>query len=623
MSDFPIKFMEGFSGGSHVDWRSSVEKVLRGKPFERAMQYHTYDDIIVDALYTRETSKIRSQSIREYGEWAIVSPHWGNDASTVNTEILEDLSRGASAVAITVDETGIHGISPNSLSTAFEDVYLDMLPFTLIQGVDFAPAATAMDKLLKDREYKQLDINGLLGVDPIGALARFGYLNTRAEEAISAGAKVAEQFAQSWPNVSTFVADGTVYSNAGAGEVQELSACLSTAVTYLRSMEKQGLELAIAAKHIQFTMSASTSLWQTISKFRALRQLWNQVMSACGVTDITPRINAVSALHQFSMKDPWVNILRGTAACFGATIGGADSVTVLPHDLMLGSVNKFSRKIARNIQIILQEESNLSKVLDPAAGSYAIDTLTNEMTETAWKQFQELENAGGILSALRNGSFSKKLNAISDKRAVNIRKRKLAITGISEFPDITEKSITGIVGHSSEETKTLEAVEQLQPLVLKRIAWEFEKLRFKSDEITVESGKRPSIFLANLGTPADFTARATFAKNFFEAGGIAASGSAGVNTAEAMLNEAEKSSDNFAILCGSDHQYQEVGVEMVGTLKKAGFKRIYVAGKLPDGTELTKAGMDAMIYMGCDVVAVLEEAFSAFDNGTSESGVML
>jgi len=386
-------------------------------------------------------------------------------------------------------------------------------------------------------------------------------------------------------------------------------------------MEKCGLELSVAAEQIQFTVSASSSLWQTIAKFRSLRRLWEQVMSSSGIQGNIPQINAVSALHQFSMKDPWVNILRGTAACFGAAIGGADAVTVLPHDLMLGSTDKFSRKVARNIQIVLQEESNLSKVLDPAAGSYAIDTLTNEMTEAAWKHFQELEKMGGILVALRNGSLAKEIHATAGMRTADIRKRKLPITGISEFPDITEKSVAGIVDHTSMEVEVDKKIEQIQPLILKRIAWEYEKLRFRSDDIAVASGTRPAIFLANLGTAADFTARATFAKNFFEAGGIEAISGTGVETLENMREEAAKSHADFAVLCGSDPQYQEMGIDMIRALNNIGFKRIYIAGKQPDIDELATAGLDAMIYVGCDVVSVLEEAMDTLSEKATDSGV--
>ena len=621
MSDFPIKFAEGFSEVSYADWQQSVETVLKGKSFNGAMQKQTFDGVSINALNSQDNAVISDQPVRNFEDWAVVSPHWGNDANSVNTDILEDLGRGASALAVTIDETGIHGIKSSQLANALENVYLDMVPLTLVQGSDFGPVITELNKILTDRGYQASDIHGLLGIDPIGALARYGYLNQSAEDALSAAVKVAKQYAQTWPRISTFVADGTVYSNAGAAEAQELAVCLSTAVTYLRAMEKSGMGLGVAARQIQFTMSASTNLWQTIAKFRAIRRLWAQILDASGVKGVTPRINAVSALYQFSMKDPWVNILRGTAACFGAAIGGADAVTVLPHDLMLGTVNKFSRKIARNVQIVLQEESNLSKVIDPSSGSYSIEALTQDMTQAAWAQFQELETAGGILAELRNGSFAKRIKASSDLRTSDIRKRKLAITGVSEFPDISEKSMAGMLQHPSENIPENNTGEHIQPLPLQRMAWEFEKLRFKSDDIEIASGKRPSIFLANIGSPADFTARATFAKNFFEAGGIKAISGSGAETTESLLEQATQSSADFAILCGTDNQYEQIGAQMMQTLKQAGFNRTYLAGRLQDKAAMVDSGMDDMIFMGCDVVAVLEEAYSALEDNTAIPGV--
>lgn len=620
MADNSLKFAEGFAGGTYTEWKYLVEKTLKGKPFDKAMRKKTYDGVEYEALSTAETAIIESQPTRSHGDWAIVSPHWLNDAQQVNADALEDLSRGASAIAVSIDESGQHGIPGADLKTAFSDVYLNMVPFTLIQGVNFEPAINALESILIERSYNPADIHGLLGVDPIGALARYGYAEQPVEEVITTAALIAANVAENWPHVSTFVADGTVYANAGAGEAQEVSACLSVALTYLRAMETAGLPLDKAAQQIQFTMSAGTNLWHTLAKFRTIRRLWQQVLTASGVTGVTAKVNAVLAVNQISMKDPWVNILRGTAGSFGAVVGGADAVTVLPHDLMLGTVNKFSRKIARNIQIILQEESNLAKVSDPAAGSYALETLTANMTTDAWGLIQEIESANGILSELRSGALVERINKTKNKRSEAIRKRKYALTGVSEFPNIDEPSIAGMLNHPITETNTATHAEHVTPLVLARLAWDFEKLRFQSDEIEIKSGNRPSVFLANIGTPADYTARATFAKNFFEAGGVKAVSGEGQCDAHALANEFIATGTKSAILCGTDTQYEEIAEDVIGALKAKGCGRIYIAGKITETAHLTEAGLDEMVYLGADVIEILQKHYEMLGDGLTKSG---
>ena len=612
MPDNQPSFSSDFPTPDEAQWRSLVEKTLKGQPFEKAMLRKTRDGLIIDALGTEKCTVRKNQPNRPHGDWAIASPHWGVEPKAVNRDILVDLESGASALALTVGSDRHTGVASTDLAAALDGVYLDMVPVTLIQGEDFKAGVQAYEAVIGGRAYKKGDLAGSLGVDPIGTLARTGRLQITVEDAVADGAEIASRWSMVQPNVATFNADGTVFSNAGGSEAIEIAATISSAIVYLRAMEQVGLSLQTAAAQIQFTFSANADIWLTIAKFRAARRVWASVLFACGVKNSSMQINAVSAVYAVTHKDPWINVLRGTSACFAAALGGADVITTLPHDLFIGSSGSFSRRIARNIQIVLMEESNLSKVSDPAAGSFAIEKLTNDLAEISANLFASLEGSGGIIANLRSGALAETIADIAEKRSVDIRKRKIGIIGISEFPNIHEKSIENTGGGKAEEPATLPpAGEQVTALPLRRAAAEFEALRIKSDDILRQNGARPKIALINMGAAADFTARAAFSKNLFEAGGIEAIAGAGFDSIEEAVAAYSSSETPLAVICGTDQCYGDVGVELTHALKKAGCTRLYLAGKPENVNDLTNAGIDESIYMGCDAIASLERAYEA------------
>lgn len=596
MANGGVAYSTDFPTPETETWLSLVERTLKGKPFDSAMKRKTVDGIEFPVLHTNLPEKLAQQPVRGTQGWHITSPHWSQDAQKLNEELLTDLERGASAIAITVSSGG-QGIEAAQLEAALEGVYLDLVPITLIQGPDFEEGCNAFRQLIEAREYTSGSLSGCLGVDPIGNFARYGVVE-ELEEPIQQAADIAKHWSQIQPSVSTFNADATVIANAGGSEVQELSFALSSAVAYLRAMEASGVEIETAARQIQFTFSADANLWLTIAKFRAARKLWAQILAACGVRGVDMRLNAVSAVHHVTKRDPWVNILRGTAACFAAGVAGADLVTTLPHDLMLGTTDDFSRRIARNIQIILLEESNLGQVTDPAAGSFALENLTEQLVASAAAAFQSLEAQGGGVSALKTGALPTQIEATAENRLQAVATRKVPITGVSEFPDITEPGLpVGPISPSSAR------------LPLRRPADSFENLRAKSDEVLINTGERPSIFLVNIGTPAEFTARATFAKNFFEAGGIVAIPGDGGDSVESLVKQFASANASIAVLCGTDEQYAMTGTAIISALKEADCKRVYLAGPpkaAPDGS-----GVDDFAFMGADVIKTVSRAYEA------------
>ncbi|MBS0527807.1 MAG: methylmalonyl-CoA mutase, partial [Proteobacteria bacterium] len=318
------------------------------------------------------------------------------------------------------------------------------------------------------------------------------------------------------------VADGRVIHDAGGSEVQELAFVLACAIDYLRALESEGVPLDAAREMIYVRLSADADQFLTLAKCRALRLLWARIEQSCGLAPKPLFIAAETAWRMLTQRDPYVNMLRATIATFSAGLGGANSICVLPHTLALGLPDAFARRAARNTQLILLEESNLAKVSDPAAGSGGIEALTRELCEAAWAQFQVIDKAGGVFAALEQNLIQTKVAATRAVREANVAKRRDVLTGASEFPNLHEKRAEVLDAKPVTLAPYGEAKIKFDALTPMRLAVPFEKLRDRSDNLLAANGARPKVFLANLGPPADFTARATFARSFFETGGIEA-----------------------------------------------------------------------------------------------------
>jgi methylmalonyl-CoA mutase len=314
-----------------------------------------------------------------------------------------------------------------------------------------------------------------------------------------------------------------------------------------------------------------------------------------------------------TQRDPYVNMLRATMATFAAGLGGANAITVLPHTLALGLPDAFARRVARNTQLVLLEESNLAKVSDPAAGSGGIESLTKELCEAAWALFQEIENAGGAFPALQQGLIQSKVAATRKAREANVSKRRDVLTGASEFPNLHEAQV------AVEDVKPVALAPLNEPIKFEallplRLATPFELLRDRSDQILKESGTRPRIFLANLGTAADFTARATFARSFFETGGIEAIDSAGSSDAAALAGAWKASGTALVCICSSDKVYAQHAVDAAKALTAADARHIYLAGRPGElDAALREAGVDDFIFAGSDVLPLLREAYERME----------
>ncbi|MFJ5808037.1 methylmalonyl-CoA mutase family protein [Streptomyces sp. NPDC093093] len=605
LPDDGLSLAAEFPDATHEQWQRLVEGVLRksGKEASGEAAEDALSTTLEDGLRTRPLYIARPDAedtgfpgfapfVRggtpegtSASGWDVRQRLAGSDPVRVNEAALADLENGTTSLWLTLGPTGL---PVDGLARALDGVYLDLAPITLDAGAAYADAARALLGLYADRGVAPEAARASLGVDPLGHEARTGEALDLAE-----AAALARETAADWPHVRTLTADALPYHEAGGSAAEELGLSLATGVAYLRALTDAGMGTEEAFGQLEFRYAATADQFLTIAKLRAARRLWARIGEACGVPEAAAqRQHAVTSPVMMTRRDPWVNMLRTTVACMAAGVAGADSVTVLPFDHDLGLPDAFARRIARNTSTILLEESHLARVIDPAGGSYYVEQLTTELAAAAWEFFRTVEKAGGLPEALRSGLVAERLAATWAERSKKLAKRREPITGVSEFPNLSEKPV---VREPAPEGPTGGL-----PRVRRDEA--YEALRARGDAHLAATGARPRIFLAALGPAAAHTGRATFASNLFQAGGVEpVHDPVSVTPETAAAAYAASGADGMAVLCSSDALYEEQAEAVAAALRSAGATTVFLAGR--PGT--AGQAVDEYVFAGCDAVAVL------------------
>ncbi|MDJ0464141.1 methylmalonyl-CoA mutase family protein [Streptomyces sp. H27-C3] len=608
-----------FPDATHEQWQSLVAGVLRktGKDVpdtaaESLLSTAFDDGLTARPLYTAADGAYADSSgypgfapfVRggtpaggAVSGWDVRQRHDRPDPVRTNEAVLADLENGVASIWLSV---GAVGVPVSGIDRALAGVYLDLAPVVLDAGAEFAEATRELLRLYEERGVAPEAALGNLGADPLGHAARSGDHSALASHTESAAA-LAALCHEEYPGLRALTVDALPYHEAGASAAQELGCSLATGVSLLRDLTSAGLSVEAACGQLEFRYAATADQFLTIAKLRAARRVWARVAEACGARSAAgaQRQHAVTSSVMMSRRDPWVNMLRTTVASLAAGVGGADAVTVLPFDHALGLPDAFARRIARNTSTILVEESHVGRVIDPAGGSWYVEQLTDELARAAWAWFQEIERAGGQAAALGSGLVSERIGATWQGRKKQLAKRREPITGVSEFPLLAQAPV--------ERDPVPATPGGGLPKV--RRDEDFEALRARSDAHLAETGARPRVFLAAIGPAAAHTARASFAANLFQSGGIepvhdpvsvdAASAAAAFTASGAQV----------ACVCSSDALYAEHAAAVAEALKSAGARRVYLAGRPGEQREtFERAGVDEFVVAGGDVVAVLTSA---------------
>ena len=610
-----LRLAADFAPASYADWRKLVDGVLKGAPFEKLVG-KTYDGLRIEPIYPRAPGAAPIAGRAPAAPWQIMQRIDHPDAAQANAQALHDLENGASGLTLVfAGANGAHGFGLEPTAEAVEKIldgiFIDAgIALELQLGTQSRMAAIHIAEYVKRKGHSASACDIRFGLDPIGACAVSGSSRYAWPEIVAAVTGAIKGLAGIGFKGRFAVADGRVIHDAGGSEVQELAFVLAAGVAYLRALESAGVALDDAQSMVYARLSADADQFLTMAKFRALRVLWARIEQACGLVPKPLFIAADTAWRMLTQRDPYVNMLRATMATFSAGLAGANAITVLPHTLALGLPDAFARRVARNTQLVLLEESNLARVSDPAAGSGGIEKLTQQLCQAAWSLFQEIEKAGGVFGALEQNLIQRKAAATRATREANIARRKEVLTGATEFPNLHEALVAVLDAKPVALAPSGDAKFKFDALSPMRLAAPFERLRDRSDQILKQGGARPKVFLANLGTPADFTARATFAKSFFETGGIEAIDTEGFTDPAALAAVFRTSGAALACLCSQDKVYAGQAAAAAKALQAAGAKHIYLAGRAGEQeAALRAAGVNHFVFAGGDALTVLQEAY--------------
>ncbi|WP_305989687.1 methylmalonyl-CoA mutase family protein [Roseibium sp. MMSF_3544] len=646
----PLSFTgpESFYSADEEAWWASVDKALKGVPRQKLFG-STEDGLDIAPLYTRREDTPARRLRTGNGTWTICQRIDIPDPAKANEQILEDLEGGADGIdlvfagATGAGEAGIGVSDLAGLETLLNGVQLGLIRTRVNAGEGSCEALALLLAFLEKQNVEPATVQVSSGFDPFAWQTASASETFDAASALRQIVDVAVSASQSGVPLRALCADGQVWHNAGATPAQELGLVLASATAQLRSLEASELPPERWAEQVTLSLAADADQFGTIAKARAMRALWACVLEEAQLPQTTVELHMYSSRRMLTVRDPWVNLLRNTVAAFAAGVGGADSVCVLPHTLAVGLPDGLARRLARNTQSILLEESSLAKVMDPAAGSGAIEDRTDKLCAAAWAFFQEIETAGGLEHALQQGLVQNRIDAARSELGKNVARRKRPITGVSEFPNLSEAPVS-VLENSLGETpgadvvaqenlpeagngartkslkgaalagKSLPGVARQQnsdrsELKETRLAEPFENLRAAAERFEEKTSKAPTIFLATLGSLAQFTARATWTANAFAAGGVKSTDPATYQTLEELVSAFKDSGASLACLVSSDGVYETEAVPAATALRSAGARSLYLAGRPGDREqELTSAGVETFVYAGCDLLEVLGNA---------------
>jgi methylmalonyl-CoA mutase len=537
---------------------------------ERLLDTSTYEGFAIRALYTAldalpepalpgEWPYVRgSDALRDVNSGWKVAEAFGSNGVDGNAAVLAALADGVNALVLRVGQSAV---APTQLDQLLAGVYLDLAPVILDAGADYTAAVDVLLGLIGQldagrRETVSID----LGADPLTAP-----LSGRASASLDEVEVVASRVARVG-GVRAITVDGPTFHNLGASAAWELAGSIAAAVAYLRVLEQSGLAIAQALRQISFRLSADDDQFMTIAKVRAARQLWARVADVVGEPQCgAATVHAETSLPMMTQRDPWVNMLRTTLAAFGAGVGGADTVLVQPFDVAVpggfpGMAKSFARRIARNTQLLLLEESHIGRGLDPAGGSWFVEDLTEALAQQAWWSFQAVEKRGGFIDA--RDYLTDQIAEVAARRRDDIAHRRTPITGVSEYPNLAESPLP-----PSDSAP-----------VIQRYAAGFEGLRDRSDAYLNRTGQRPAVLLLPLGPLAEHNVRVTFAANLLASGGIETVDPGRVEAAGVAQAVSAATSRTAAVICGTDKRYQDEAAGVVEAARAAGVAHVYLAG---------------------------------------------
>ena len=614
MSNVKEKLFTEFTAPTTQEWLDKIEVDLKGADFQKRLVWRTNEGFSVQPFYRREDLKdlkavdslpgefpfVRGNK-KDSNEWYVRQNIEAADPKAANAKALDVLNKG-------VDSLGFHIpgrlVSMETVKTLLDGIYCDVIEvnFSTCQRHSLE-LAEILKTYWQKKGYDKDKIVGSIEWDPMKKMLLKG---KDVSPVLAFGPKLAESLKE-YPNFRGVVVHSDTLNNAGAYIVQELGYALAWGNEYLQQLTDAGVDVDTAAKSIKFNMGVSENYFMEIAKFRAARLLWAQIVKQyepqcdCACKMI---INATTSTYNQPLFDSYVNLLRSQTESMSAALGSVHSMVVTPFDAPYEEATDFSERIARNQQLLIKEESHFDRIVDPSAGSYYIEHLTDALAQEAWKIFLKVEEEGGFLAAIKVGSIQDDINATNVKRHGDAAKRKEFLLGTNQFPNFTEKSEgkkayehhcgCGGVHHHGEDTVAFKTIETT------RLAADYEDLRIHTEETKV-----PTAFMLTIGNLAMRQARAQFSCNFLACAGYKVIDNLGFKTVEEGVDAALKAKADIVVICSSDDEYAEYAIPAFKYLN--GRAMFVVAGAPACMEDLKAAGIENFVHVKCNVLETLKE----------------
>jgi methylmalonyl-CoA mutase len=690
-----------FPRPSYEAWRQAAEKALKGRSFEEKLMTKTYEGIVLQPIYMPESiedlphATVMLPGVAPYGRgacalgytqktWEVAQELLVGTPQAFNHIVKHDLERGQTMINIVLDtltclgmdidqaqpgkEKGLSLCTKDDVKKAFEGINLEQIPILIQSGLSAQSVLALFVAVMREEGQSVENLRGCIGMDPLGIWVKEGALPYSLEGVYDAMSQMTLWASIHAPSLQTILVQGHPYHDGGGNAVHELAFSLATGTAYIRAMQEREVDIDLIAPRIRFSFSLGSNFFMEIAKLRAARILWANIVTAFGGSEASAKLtmHGRTSFWTKTVRDPYVNMLRTTAEAFAGVIGGVDSLHASPFDEVIGQGDEFSRRIARNTQLLLVEEAHLGKTIDPAGGSWYIEVLTDQMARKAWELFQHIEGKGGMVRALEEGFPQQLVVELACTRKRNIGQRKDRIVGINMYANAKEKtlprntvneealyrerrndlamfrSVVDVSAHrraldalrsvqgkeaimeaaikAAQVGATLgeitKAVQERQTDVCQTItkihihrgAEPFEQLRDAADAYTERTGMRPQVFLANMGPIPRHKPRADFATGFFEVGGFDVLTNNGFTHSEEAARVAAASHASIVVICSSDDIYPEVVPELARTLRQVKPAcTILLAGapKAEQWAIYKEAGVDDVINMQSNCYEIL------------------
>lgn len=688
--NFPEVPLDEFAIPTYDEWKEACIALLKGAPFEKKLFTKTYEGITFSPMYFHaDTEPIQpAKSYPGFGDYlrgttanGYVNAPWGiaqacdETFSKDNNELLQrEIAKGSTIYNVKVDcatrkakdareckHVGNGGCSLTTLgdiTSLLKDLQLDKYPLYVYTGESSLPLLALIVAAYKKQGGDVSKLKGVIGANPIAEYVGSGKLTQDLDKLFDEAANVAKWTINNAPNVKTIFVQSDVFSNGGANDIQEVAYTIATGVAYLRALLERGLTIDKAASQIMFGFSMGANFFMQIAKLRAVRPIWAQIVKAFGGNEESQKIHIHGRPAKFfkTVYDPYVNMLRDTTELFSGVVGGVDSFENSTFDEPVRKGDEFSRRIARNMQIILQEEFGLLQPIDPAGGSWAVETLTKQIKEKIWAEFQAVEGKGGIVAALKEGYPQGEIAKVLDARFKAAETRKDRIVGNNMYANMTEERIDAraesqevnmkarkltidvylsminakdaIAAIKADDVDSIIAaaekgatiaeirqalgtaeVEEIKSIEAHRWSERFEALREATEKFKAATGDNVKIFLANMGPIPQHKARADFTTGFLQVGAFDVLGNNGFATVDEAAAAAKESGADAVVICSTDPTYPEIVPALAPKLHEAlPDATVYLAGTAPAEMVETyqQAGIDDYINVRANCYKVIQ-----------------